>query len=134
MIELRIVDFEVAEHPPIIMVGLAEAVEDGGRDFVFQCDLRNNDYQEGSNWREGESYCVTNSDGAVVYGGIRSVCLDRRVLYVTFTEEVVTEMPISGGEVAFHLPCEAMEGRLLGCMRDILRCGRPEYEPTISGF
>jgi hypothetical protein len=41
-----------------------------GRDFVFQCDLRVNDYPEQSNWPQGGTYCVTDADGRTSFGGV----------------------------------------------------------------
>jgi hypothetical protein len=63
----------VEEYPPLLLVGFAEAADGGGRAFHFQCDLRANDYEEGSNWPEGESYCVSTERGFTRFGCVREI-------------------------------------------------------------
>lgn len=75
----------VEEELPLLLVGIAEAEDGGGRAFHFQCDLRRNEYEEGSNWPEGESYCVSNEGGFTRFGCVSEIESKGNAIRVVFT-------------------------------------------------
>jgi hypothetical protein len=126
----------VEEHPPfLLLAGFAESA-DGGWSFAFQCDLRVNDYEQDSNWPEGESYCVSTERGLTRYGCVREIEVrEGVVIRVAFTEGAVRDLRLPGSEYEFRVAADGadMPG-LLAVLRQILTCGRPEYCPRILGM
>jgi hypothetical protein len=122
----------VEEHPPLLLVGFAEAADGGGRAFHFQCDLRVNDYGEGSNWPEGESYCVSTERGFTRFGCVREIEVRGDLVRVAFTEGAVRDLRLPDSEYEFRVAADGADmPRLLAMLRRVLTCGRPEYHPRI---
>lgn len=124
----------VEEQLPLLLAGFAETA-DGGWAFVFQCDLRMNDYEEDSNWPEGESYCVSTERGFTQYGCVREIEARGDIVRVDFTEGAVRDLQLADSEYEFRVAADDadMPG-LLSMLRRILTCGRPEYQPRILGM
>ena len=136
MISLVVGAAGVEEHPPLLLAGFAEAADGGGRAFHFQCDLRVNDYEEDSNWPEGESYCVSSERGFTRFGCVREIEVrGDMVIRVAFTEGAVRDLRLPDSEYEFRVAADgAGMPRLLTVLRRILTCGRPEYHPRILGM
>ncbi|WP_327265177.1 hypothetical protein OG444_30290 [Streptomyces sp. NBC_01232] len=135
MITIVIRDVEIEDSPPVVFVGMSEGGEEGGADFIFMADLRHNDFREGSNWPEGESYCVTNSGGLTSYGGVLEAELDSGLLRVKFSDRTAEVLVLAGSEVSFRVDAEGVDfAHLATSLRRILTCGRPEYFPRLVGF
>jgi hypothetical protein len=128
-------DLEIDEHGPILSVGLAESSAEDGRDFIFQCDLRNNDYPAESNWPEGETYCVTDSWGRTSYGGVAEASFRGRTLRLVFTEKTVRVLQLDEADWELIIG-DAVEGteEARRQLRRVLSCGRPEYRPAVFEF
>jgi hypothetical protein len=125
----------VEEHPPLLLAGFAEAADGGGRAFHFQCDLRVNDFQEGSNWPEGESYCVSNERGLTRFGCVREIEARGDRVRVAFTDGAVRDLRLPDPDYEFRVTADDVDmPRLLTVLRQILTCGRPEYHPLILGM
>lgn len=125
----------VEEEPPLLLVGFAEGEDGAGRAFHFQCDVRVNDYAEGSNWPEGESYCVSNEGGFTRFGCVREIEARSNILRVLFTEGAVRDLRLSDTE--YELQIVGADVDLAGILRElrrILTCGRPEYHPRMAGM
>ncbi|MYV47315.1 Imm10 family immunity protein [Streptomyces sp. SID2888] len=132
MVVLEIREVGVEDESPLLMVGLAESTEGEGRDFVFQCDLRRNEYLPDSNWPEGDSYCVTNQAGMTNYGAVREVELRSDVLRVVFTAGAVRDLHLEDSEFEFRINSNEFDREeFRRCLRSIVTCGRPEYHPTL---
>ncbi|WP_158721397.1 hypothetical protein [Streptomyces sp. NRRL S-241] len=128
-------DVEIEDSPPVVFVGMSEGDDDGGADFIFMADLRHNDFRDGSNWPEGESYCVTNSAGLTSYGGILEAELGSGFLRVKFSDYTAEVLVLAGSEVSFQIAAEGLDfAHLATSLRRILTCGRPEYFPRLVGF
>jgi len=125
----------IEEHPPLLLVGFAESVDGGGRAFHFQCDLRRNEFEEGSNWPEGESYCVSNEGGFTRFGCVREIEARENVIRVSFTDGAVRDLRLQDSEYEFQVVIDEVEMvELLQELRRILTCGRPEYHPQFIGM
>ena len=125
----------IEEHPPLLLVGFAESADGGGRAFHFQCDLRRNEYEEGSNWPEGESYCVSNEGGFTRFGCVREIEAREDVIRVIFTEGAVRDLRLQDDEYEFRVATsEVAMSDLLRELRRILTCGRPDYHPQFIGM
>lgn len=125
----------IEEHPPLLLVGFAESVDGGGRAFHFQCDLRRNEYEEGSNWPEGESYCVSNEGGFTRFGCVREIEAHEDAIRVLFTESAVRDLRLQDAEYEFRVATDEVDiADLLRELRRILTCGRPEYHPQFTGM
>ncbi|WP_329568551.1 hypothetical protein [Kitasatospora sp. NBC_01266] len=125
----------VEEHQPLLLVGFAESEDGGGRAFHFQCDLRRNDYEEGSNWPEGESYCVSNEGGFTRFGCVSEIESKGNTIRVVFTEGAVRDLRLGDSEYEFQIVSKDVEmAEILGELRRILTCGRPEYHPRFLGM
>ncbi|MFB4282318.1 MULTISPECIES: hypothetical protein [unclassified Nonomuraea] len=125
----------VEEHPPLLLVGIAESEDGGGRAFHFQCDLRRNEYEEGGNWPEGESYCVSNEAGLTKFGCVREIEARGNLIKVVFTSEAARDLRLGDSEYEFEIVGEEVDmAEILLGLRRILTCGRPEYHPRFSGF
>lgn len=125
----------VEEHSPLLLAGFAEAADGGGRAFHFQCDLRVNDYQQESNWPEGESYCVSNERGFTRFGCVREVRARDNTVRVSFTEGAVRDLQLPDPEYEFRVTADDADmPMLLTVLRRILTCGRPEFQPRIVGM
>ena len=128
----RVDDYEISEYRTLLMLGLSEPRDAGGRDVVFQCDLRTNDYPEVSNWPEGESYCLTDGRGRTAYGGVSTAVFQGPVLRMSFTAKTVSAMGLDEPEWEFVFDgsdAELLEVRTR--LERILTCGRPEYRPGV---
>ncbi|MFD0736499.1 Imm10 family immunity protein [Planotetraspora mira] len=135
MITIMIQEVGIEDEPPLLLVGMAESSEDEGRDFVFQCDLRRNDYQENSNWPEGESYCVANESGLTNYGAVREVELKNDSLRVVFTDAAVQGLRLDDSEYEFRIDSDGFHPQeFRRYLRKVLTCGRPEYHPRLLGL
>lgn len=135
MISLVVGAAGVEEHLPLLLAGFAEAADGGGRAFHFQCDLRVNDYEEGSNWPEGESYCVSNERGFTRFGCVREIEVRGDTVRVAFTEGAVRDLQLPDSEYEFRVAADGVDmPGLLTTLRRILTCGRPEYHPRILGL
>ena len=125
----------VEEHPPLLLAGFAEATDGGGRAFHFQCDLRVNDYEQESNWPEGESYCVSNERGFTSFGCVREIEARGDTVRVVFSEGAVRDLRLPDSEYELRVAAgDAGMPGLLAMLRRILTCGRPEYHPRILGM
>ncbi|MFC5907899.1 hypothetical protein [Streptacidiphilus monticola] len=125
----------IEEHPPLLLVGFAESADGGGQAFHFQCDLRRNEFDEGSNWPEGESYCVSNEGGFTRFGCVREIEAHGNVIRVSFTEGAVRDLRLRDSEYEFRVTAEDVDmAELLNELRRILTCGRPEYHPRFIGM
>lgn len=125
----------VEEYPPLLVVGIAESEDEGGRAFQFQCDLRRNEYEEGSNWPEGESYCVTNEGGFSRFGCVSEIEAKGNAIRVVFTAGAVRDLRLEDSEYEFQISIEEVDmGKILRELRRILACGRPEYHPRFLGI
>jgi hypothetical protein len=125
----------VEEHPPLLLAGFAEAADGSGRAFHFQCDLRVNDYEQGGNWPEGESYCVSNERGFTRFGCVREIEARGNTVKVVFSEGAVRDLQLLDSEYEFRVAADDADmPRLLAMLRRILTCGRPEYHPRILGL
>ncbi|MFD9724624.1 hypothetical protein [Streptomyces sp. NPDC059072] len=128
-------DVEIEDSLPVVFVGMSEGGDDDGADFIFMADIRHNDFHEPSNWPEGESYCVTNSDGLTSYGGVLEVELDSKFLRVKFSDSTAEVLALAGSDVSFRIDAESVDfTHLASSLRRILTCGRPEYFPRLIGF
>lgn len=124
----------VEEQLPLLLAGFAEAA-DGGWAFAFQCDLRMSDYEEDSNWPEGESYCVSTERGFTRYGCVRKIEARGDIVRVDFTEGAVRDLQLADSEYEFRVAADDVDmPGLLSTLRRILTCGRPEYHPRILGM
>ncbi len=124
----------VEEHPPLLMVGFAESEDGGGRAFHFQCDLRMNEFEDGSNWPEGESYCVSNEGGLTRFGCVREIEAQGSAVRVVFTEGAVRDLRLADSEYKFEIASENVDmAEVLSDLRRVLTCGRPEYHPQFIG-
>ncbi len=125
----------VEEQTPLLMVGFAESEDGGGRAFHFQCDLRRNEYEEGSNWPEGESYCVSNEGGLTRFGCVREIEAREGAIRVVFTEGAVRDLRLTDSEYVLEVASAGVDmAQILSELRRILTCGRPEYHPQFIGI
>lgn len=124
----------VEEHPPLLLVGIAELEDGGGRAFHFQCDLRRNEYEEGSNWPEGESYCVSTEGGFTRFGCVSEIESSGNVVRTLFTEGAVCDLRLDDSEYEFHIAADGVDmNETRRKIRTVLTCGRPEYHPRFLG-
>jgi hypothetical protein len=122
----------VEDESPALLVGFSESEEEEGRDFFFQCDLRNNDYPEISNWPAGETYCVTNGGGHSHYGGVLEARFTGNRFRVLFNEGAIRDLRLEDAEFEFLVEDSTVD--LPEVRRQLLRvltCGRPEYRPQV---
>lgn len=131
MITVTVDEAEVVQDDPLYLIGL----EGEGTEFVFQCDVRRNQYDAEGNWAEGDSYCVTNEAGQTSYGSVRKVELSERSLKITFSEKALRCMGLVDQEMEFKLDSSQLDFvDLARACRVIFTCGRPEYHPRMTGF
>jgi len=122
------------DHPPLLLVGLAEQVDGSGHAFHFQCDLRMNGYEEDSNWPEGESYCVSTEGGFTRFGCVSEIEHRDGAIRVAFTEGAVRDLRLAGSEYEFQVVSDEINiEEILRQLRKILSCGRPEHYPRFLG-
>ncbi|MGW0943546.1 hypothetical protein ACWD4O_13510 [Streptomyces sp. NPDC002623] len=135
MADLTIRDIEIDDDPPLLLVGLGEYSDEEGLDVVFTANLRHNDYPENSNWPEGESYCVTNTEGLTSFGGVSEAEFHERSLRVLFTERTARVMELPDREMVFRIDAADVDlDSLSRVLKTIFTCGRPEYHPRLTGF
>ncbi|WP_030487013.1 Imm10 family immunity protein [Micromonospora chokoriensis] len=124
------VGLEAEQH--LLMVGFGESDHEAGRDLIFQCDLRNNDYPPRSNWPQGETYCVVDSVGRTRFGGVKEATFHGHQLRLVFDEETVAALQLPGAEwnvTVADLRVDIAEIRRQ--LSRILTCGRPEFRPQV---
>lgn len=132
MISIVAREIGVEDERPLLLVGIAESSGDEGRDFVFQCDLRVNEYQDGSNWVEGETYCVVNEHGSTSYGGVREIDFQGNVLRIVFDDKTIDALKLEDSEYEFRIEADLADvAKVRRYLTMILTCGRPEYRPQV---
>ncbi|MET9912362.1 hypothetical protein ABZZ74_37160 [Streptomyces sp. NPDC006476] len=135
MVTLTIRDIEIDDEAPMLLVGMGEYSNEEGLDIIFTANLRNNDYQENSNWPEGESYCVTDTEGLTSFGGVSEVDLKTNSVRIVFSEKTARVMRLPDREILFQFaPGVVDANRLSSALKRIFTCGRPEYHPRLTGF
>jgi len=131
MISVVVTEAGVEDEFPLLLVGFSESQEQVGRDFFFQCDLRNNDYPAQSNWPGGETYCVTNELSRTHYGGVEEVRFIDNRLTVRFSEKAATALRLDDTDFELLVEAPADLAQLRSQLRKVLTCGRPEYVPRV---
>jgi hypothetical protein len=122
----------IEDMDPLLLVGFGESHEAEGRDFVFQCDLRVNDYPEQSNWPQGETYCVTDADGRTSFGGVLEAEFRGDVFRVLFDDRTVAVLRLPEPEWELHLQDgDADLPVVRRQLTRVLTCGRPEFRPRL---
>ncbi|MFI8105414.1 hypothetical protein [Streptomyces sp. NPDC086023] len=135
MIQITVRDVSIENTPPLVMIGMGDFIEDENRDVIFMADLRHNNYAEVSNWPEGESYCVTDSEGRTSFGGVRRAVISESTFTVLFSERTAEVLGLSDAEVSFNIaPHDLDHAAFRSAMKEILTCGRPIYHPQLHGF
>jgi hypothetical protein len=122
----------VEDESPMLLVGFGESEGYEGRDFVFQCDLRHNDYPAESNWPRGETYCVTDSDGRASFGGVLEAVFHGRSLRLVLDERTVSDLRLPDAEWEVFVDNDDVDlAEVSRQLRRILTCGRPEFRPRV---
>jgi hypothetical protein len=135
MVTLTIRDIEIDDDSPMLLVGMGEHLDEDGFNIIFTANLQHNEYQENSNWPEGESYCVTNADGLTSFGGVTEIDLDGSSLRMTFSEKTARVMELPDRELMFQIAPGVTDLKALSrILKSIFTCGRPEYHPRLTGL
>ena len=135
MVTLTIRDIEIDDDAPMLLVGMGEYSNEQGLDVIFTANLQHNEYREDSNWPEGESYCVTNTEGLTSFGGVSEVELQGNSMRIVFSGKTARAMGLPDHEILFQIAPEVVDmDSLSHVLKAIFTCGRPEYHPRLTGF
>jgi hypothetical protein len=134
MIQFEVRRYGSYRQDSLLVVGLAELREEGGREFVFQGNLEEREYEDGDGWPEGDSYCVSDESGRTSFACISEVEVRSNSVRFVFNEKGKLELLLDDVEYGLLVVDSEIDvDRVASELRQILQSGPSQYHPRLLG-